>query len=637
MSNPGDRAIRRSRAAASLSPRTCEACLRPRGVLDPAQVARIASSLARTLALEQVPANEPDGSPPADAILFVAPEILRGDRHSQQSDVYTIGVVLYRLLTGEFPVSARMAEGGGHLDAWNARDDLRAVDSPVPMALAQIVERAVDPRPETRYATLQALCADLDEAERRLRPPEGIARYWRLHATSIAAVAAGVAMAAITWVIVRPPLPQQVAVRFDYRGASSDARAVVDGMTLEMTRLLARADGLDVYAARSLPADQRAATFSVSGSVSGDVGAWRQIEVSIIRERGSENVWSETFSLSDGDIMSVQERIGDAVVKALGVSVTTEQRRHWTTPPLQEIYLKARGLQSSATGLARQHAAEMYRHIIREAPTFVPARAALVTAEGGVSSDDPDLPALDPGVASLAQEAYDADPHLAEANAAMGLVSARRCRWDDGRAYFTRAIQHDPSATATYVDYAIAILLPAGDTREAFTAVTSGLRSDPSSLRLRRMLAHVLVEAGEYRQAIELARSLIVEAPGYQPAHQTLARALYLSERMSEAADVLRPWENQWAYRGFVLARQGHDHEARMLADAHHNEPARQMLIYAGLQDADGVVAALRRAVGANPWRAMTWMARPEIAPVLRGNAEASAIRHRLQQPGGCS
>jgi TolB-like protein len=186
-------------------------------------------------------------------------------------------------------------------------------------------------------------------------------------------------------------------VRLEYRGTSTEASAVIDGMTLELTRLLARAEGLEVYAPRSLPANretshagagvglQRAADLVLSGSVSGgDAGAWRQAEISLIRARSSESVWSETFSLSDGDIMSVQQRIADAVVEALGLSVT-EQQQHWVRPPLQEMYLKARVLQSSASDRARQHAAELYRHIIREVPTFVPARAALVTAEAGVS------------------------------------------------------------------------------------------------------------------------------------------------------------------------------------------------------------------------------------------------------------
>jgi TolB-like protein len=456
-----------------------------------------------------------------------------------------------------------------------------------------------------------------------------------------------IAVAALAWVVARAPRHEPIAVRFDYRGTSSDARAVVDGMTIETTRLLAQAEGLEVFPLPAVPdrntagytgasASQRLTDFVVSGSVEGDAGAWRHVTTSLIRVHRSETVWSGTFSLADGDIFAAQERIAAAVVQALEANVAPGPRRYWLPPRLQEIFLRARVLQASGTDAGRQHAGQMFRVVMRAAPDFVPASAALVTTLGGVSSESPDLPALDSDLATVARRAHADGPHLAESNAAMGLLSARLCQWREGRSYFTEALERDPSSVATYIDYAIGILLPSGETRAAVDVLSAALRIDATSLRLRRTLAHALVENGEYRRAIGVARGVIDEAPGLEAAHQTLGRALYLSGRVREAADVLHPWENQWAYRGYVLAAQGHDVEARRLVDAHHDEPARQMLIYAGLRDVDRTVDALQRTARVNPWRAMTWMSRPEIAPVLRADARAAAMRARLQQPAGC-
>jgi TolB-like protein len=648
MSLPTDAAVSRLSAEA-LSSRTCEALLRGGTVLEPREVACVGVKLGRTLTQAYASGPSPLPAPGADgpdAALYSAPETLVGQRTSQQSDVYAVGVVLYRLLAGAFPVSAPMVHQGRHLEAWTARDDLRASGSRVPMPLAKIVEKAIDPRPKARYVTLQALCADLHEAaEQLLAPKDDI----RCRILQIASLAAMFAIAALIWVVAHVPDEQPVAVSFDYRGTSNDARAVVDGMTIEVARLLAQAEGLHVHAELSASpggdplrdagasGSQRLPSFVVSGSVYGDAGAWRHVEASLIRVRPLQIVWSGTFSLADGDIFAVQERIAAAVVEALEAKVAPGGRRHWTTPALQEVFLKARVLQASGADARRRHAAEMFRLVMRAAPDFVPAAAALATTLGGVSSESPDLPALDPDLAAVARRAHADDPHLAESNAAMGLLSARLCRWREGRAYFREALERDPSAMATYVDYAISILLPSGDTREAVDVLTTALKTDASSLRLRRTLAHALVENGEYSRAIEVSRSVIQEGPGLEAAHQTLGRALYLSGRLSEAAEVLQTWESQWAYRGYAMAAQGHDIEARMLAEAHHDEPARQMLIYAGLKDVDGTVDALLRTAGVNPWRAMTWMTRREIAPVLRGDARAAAVRDQLQQPAGCS
>ena len=218
----------------------------------------------------------------------------------------------------------------------------------------------------------------------------------------------------------------------------------------------------------------------------------------------------------------------------------------------------------------------------------------------------------------------------------MGLLSAGLCQWTQGKAYFREALERDPSVTSTYIDYAISTLLPLSDTREALDVLTDALEVNPLSLGVRRALAHVLVEHGDYERAIEISRGVIEEAPALAVTEQTLGRALYLSGRVDAAGEKFQG-EGHWGYRGYILAVRGRYPEARLLADAHPDEPARQMLIYAGLNDVDRTFDALQRTVRTNPWRALTWMARPEIEPVLRRDARAAALRDRLHRPEGCA
>jgi tetratricopeptide (TPR) repeat protein len=235
-----------------------------------------------------------------------------------------------------------------------------------------------------------------------------------------------------------------------------------------------------------------------------------------------------------------------------------------------------------------------------------------------------------------ARVAYAKAPQLAEANAAMGLLSAGLCQWNAGKAYFQKALEQNAAVTSTYIDYAIAILLPLGDTQGALDVLTDALEADPRSIPVRRALAHILVAHGDYDQAIEVSRGVLQDAPELEATDQTLARALYLKGRTDGARARLQG-EGHWGYRGYIFAIEGRRSQARQLADANPDEPARQLLIYAGLKDVDRAVAALERAAEKHPWRALTWMSRPEIEPVLRGDARAAALRGRLFLPEGCA
>ncbi len=94
---------------------------------------------------------------------YVSPEQALGHRVTGQSDLYSLGIVLYEMLTGEVPVPGREPGGGG--DEARARDaPRRAVQRPeVSAALAAVVDTATAKRQEDRYADDAELIADLED------------------------------------------------------------------------------------------------------------------------------------------------------------------------------------------------------------------------------------------------------------------------------------------------------------------------------------------------------------------------------------------------------------------------------------------------------------------------------------------
>ena len=101
--------------------------------------------------------------------LYLAPEIFRGQPATARTDVYSIGVLLFHILTGSFPVRAtlvselRLAHERGEVQPIvAARPDL-------PANLAAVIGRAINHDPERRYSTAAALAADLEAVRPRAR------------------------------------------------------------------------------------------------------------------------------------------------------------------------------------------------------------------------------------------------------------------------------------------------------------------------------------------------------------------------------------------------------------------------------------------------------------------------------------
>ncbi len=83
---------------------------------------------------------------------------------------------------------------------------------------------------------------------------------------------------------------------------------------------------------------------------------------------------------------------------------------------------------------------------------------------------------------------------------------------------------------------------------------------------------------------------------------------------------------------GHVYAMTGRRAEAEVLAANEDSRPAIQFFIYGSLGDKDRAFEALKRTFDRNPWRAATWMMRPEVA-ILRDDPRFGEIRRQLRIP----
>ena len=92
---------------------------------------------------------------------YMAPEQLAGARVDGRSDVYSLGVLLFQLLTGRLPHEGESMGEVLRRIATDPAPDLRSLRPDLPQALAEAVALALEKRPEARYADARQLADDL--------------------------------------------------------------------------------------------------------------------------------------------------------------------------------------------------------------------------------------------------------------------------------------------------------------------------------------------------------------------------------------------------------------------------------------------------------------------------------------------
>ena len=203
--------------------------------------------------------SDDPGVPLAGTPLYLAPELFAGSAPSVASDIYSVGVLLYYLLTRSYPVRARDAndlrlahERGERTPIADARPDL-------PRRLARVIDRATDADPARRPPSAESLARELT-AVARPRLTKGI--------RATAAAAGLIALGVLVWEIHGRLI-----------GDASRSRRIVAGLGDRLAERRARdrrrADADHRRASVRQPDRRARAPFCSTASPTRSCGTWR--------------------------------------------------------------------------------------------------------------------------------------------------------------------------------------------------------------------------------------------------------------------------------------------------------------------------------------------------------------------------
>ena len=490
----------------------------------------------------------------AGTAAYMSPEQAQGRALDARSDVFSLGAVLYEMLSG-----ARAFGGDTTAEVLSAvlRDDPPPLIAPD--TLGHIVRRCLAKDPGQRFASML-------ELKTALQSPSAL-----------------------------PSLDEKASIAvlpFENMSGDKENEYFSDGLAEEIINLLARIPDMKVIARTSAFAfkgkheDVRkiALALGVTTVLEGSVrkaGDRIRVTAQLIAATDGSHLWSERYDRQLADVFTVQDEIATAITAALQVTLSPSPqpaRRH--VPDLQayEHYLKALYDTSRRTPESMAGAQRHLERAIALDPRFAAAHAQLGNLYGllggyGVMSPRDALPLM----REEARKALAIDPLLPEGHAMLGTAAAWfDFDWPEAERHFRFAMTRGAVPPLVRLNYAMYCLLPTGRAQEAADQYAIGLKEDPLNLMARAERAVCLRSASQYakgndelRQILELDETFFF--PYFMLGVNLIADGqMDEARRLAEKGFAVAPWfKPMVGLLAGVLTRNGETDRAEMLLRQH--------------------------------------------------------------------
>lgn len=508
---------------------------------------------------------------------YMSPEQVRGGSADGRSDIFSLGCILYEMLSGQ---RAFARQSNADTVAAILKEEPPALPESkkqIPPALSRILFHCLEKNPDQRFQTARDLAFDLKALKNgspeagTLTEPVISKRGYKAAFAAFLVIVIGMIFAygffhrgrTITSLAILPFTNVPVNPDGDYLSDGITERIISSLSQLPQLRVMARST---VFTYKGKQVDPR--------TVGKDLNVGAVLTGTMIQQNGTVTIRAELVNTEDGtqiwggqynrpmaDLFLLQEQIADDITEKLQLKLTVAQKnevkkRYTENRQAYELYLKGRYYWNKRTGESMQKAIQYFQQAIDIDPNYALAYAALAECYSapGFMRISPDQSF--PRAKAAAEKALAIDESLGEPHSALGKITYEYEK-NPVRAEkeFKKAIELNPNYATAHQWYAT-VLSEMGRFEEAKAEIQRAIELDPLSGIIQTGLGNIFRQARRYEEAIDQYQKTIEMDRSFLQAHMELGVTYELKSMYAEAIEeYIKAW-NLTERKGKFLTKE---------------------------------------------------------------------------------
>jgi serine/threonine protein kinase len=495
-------------------------------------------------------------------VAYMSPEQAKGGEIDQRTDIWSLGVMIYEMLTGNLPFKGEHEQSVMYSILNETQAPLRKMRRDIPEDLEKVVQKALAKNPDERYGRMDDLVNDLISVSKgfeprmialrplrtKLRRVKKVYLYSGLVVILVLLIVSGLLLftgraEAIDSIAVLPLTNTSGDPGQDYLSDGMHGALIMELSKIKTIKVISQTSVMG-YRSTKKKIPEIARELGVAAIVEGSTirsGITVRINIKLIDGRSDEHLWADSFDREFRDILALQSEAAMSIAREIQASLTPQEtelltRERTVNPEAHELYLKGLYHYRKWTKEGWEKAIEYLESAIKVDPSHAEALLTLADSYGALGY----LGYLQPGEAiemgqPLIKRALEIDETLAEAHRLLAhnwFYSERD--WVSAEKEYLRAIELNPNYSAAHFSYTW-YLISQGHFEKALAEAKRGQELDPFSIPANITVGDVYYYSRQYDQAIAQYQQVAELEPNNPIAYGYQARAYEQMGRIEEA------------------------------------------------------------------------------------------------------